>query len=260
MDDSEKIDLNISDFTNDSEKIDLNISDFTNDLEKINFNFLFIEEQIKEFKYNQDKIGIRNGFTENGIKLPSMIESFYNYIFKNQKLPDFKKYMDSYMKENSNWFEEYKKEYKKEYKENSNWFGEKYKEKELENIIISIENGIKYRLWKSFPSFIRDLHFCLLLKSKTNLNVTYNKTLDIEYGIDILINHNNLNFGVKLYTDTKNGNFYRKQKDKRHLSYNNIINIDLSLDLKKCKTCGDIYLYSQNEIELLNAEMAKRSS
>lgn len=206
----------------------MDVFDFANDLEKINFNSLFVEEQIKTFKYNQARSGTKNEYVENTLRLPSMIMPFYDYVFENQKIPEPEKYINELFPINYlSWIKQFDSE---------------------------IQKGIKYRLWKSYPSFIRDLHFCLLLRDRASYfsKIIYNRKLDVEFGIDILINYKEINFGVKLYTYTENGLKFRNKKDRRHLQFDNIIGVELPINLDKCKTCGDIYLYSENEMELLN--------
>ena len=67
-----------------------------------------------------------------------------------------------------------------------------------------IVRGIKARLFRSYPSLVRDLHFCLFLKerAKNDARVIYNIQIDTEIGIDILVEQGSTIYAINLFTPT----------------------------------------------------------
>ena len=207
----------------------MKIYDFPNELENITLTSEAIENQISKFNFKSARTGTYNEEVENRLRLPTMLIPFYDYVFENQKIPEPELFINKLFAEKYiDWIRQY----------NNN---------------VDILKGIKYRLWKSYPSFIRDLHFSLLCKENCNhfSKIIYNRKLDVEYGIDILIVYQNLNFAVKLYTSTDNGFKFRQKKDNRHLRIDDVTSVELPINLNSCKSFGDIYLYSKKEMELM---------
>lgn len=212
----------------------MNNLEFENLLEKINLTSTQIEEII--FNYKLDFLNYRNYEVENKIKFPMFLECFYDNLLKNKTILNQDEFAMHYARLNLEWF----------------------KNQNFSNDILS---GLKARIFRTYPSLIRDLHFCLSLKEKNQYeNVLYNIKLDVSHGIDVLIKKENKLFGVNLYTDTKNACDFRINKYKRHSVLPNIFYIELPVNFHGSKKCGDFFLYGEREMNLLSKIIDKRLS
>jgi hypothetical protein len=87
----------------------------------------------------------------------------------------------------------------------------------------------------------------------TESKVIYNRKLDINEGIDLLIIKNDLNYAINLFTATSRSFQGREKKEKRHKAYNNINYINLPVHFKGSYVCGKFFLYKEDEYgNLLN--------
>jgi len=108
--------------------------------------------------------------------------------------------------------------------------------------------ALKYRCDKAYPSFVRDLHFALYLKTKSkNAKVLYNVDVDSKQGIDLLIEFKGTFFAINLFVDTDDSLYRRTLKKKRHDDYSNVRAIDLPLNLNKANNIGTYNLYGENQ-------------
>jgi hypothetical protein len=97
-----------------------------------------------------------------------------------------------------------------------------------------------------YPSYIRDLHFSLLLSENLkSYNVFYNPIIDVEKGIDLLINNK---YKINLYVKTNKSEYYRQLKYNRHKK-DDYVNIDLALDFNNSKKVGRFYLYDKKHVK-----------
>ncbi|MFP4017682.1 MAG: hypothetical protein ACOC1K_06480 [Nanoarchaeota archaeon] len=196
-----------------------------NYLVDINISYKDIEKQIGN--YSLKFPSTRNKKVERYIKFPIFVDEFYTLLKEKGKIPLQKEFSEYYIK-----------------KHKGKDCIKKLNDKEIKALIA--------RLYRAFPSYIRDLHFGKLLKSKTNFaDIIANSTLDVDKGIDVLIRYNQHQYGVCLYIDTKRSQNFRKSKIK--YQKDGYVYIELPLNLDDCKQVGEFYLYSEKEIiQLLN--------
>ena len=118
--------------------------------------------------------------------------------------------------------------------------------------------GLKARLYRTYPSLIRDLHFSKLLSERANnYKIIYNTNLDIKEGIDLLVIVNKINIAVNLYTKTRRAFVGRNKKENRHTIYDNITYIELPVEFNGSIKIGDFFLYGEREIFELETEIKK---
>jgi hypothetical protein len=112
--------------------------------------------------------------------------------------------------------------------------------------------GLQARVYRTYPSLIRDLHFCLFMKEKallrSNAIVIYNIDLDIEEGIDILLEFKDKLYGINLYTNTSRAIHARTLKSKRHNPFQNVNYVELPVPFKGSKEVGQFFLYGEREL------------
>lgn len=142
-------------------------------------------------------------------------------------------------------------------------FIEKYLElnKNDENVIESTEtlylkNGLMYRLGKAYTSIVRDFHFMIYLKEKTNYDIFYNTKYDLENDIDVGIKHNNKLYGLCLHVGGYNSEFHRDKKKSRHRRFNNVTYIEITINDKDKKSDG-IWLYGENHLNLIDDNISQ---
>jgi hypothetical protein len=198
-----------------------------------------ISEMIKDFtftnlkEYKNDEIEKHNDFSR-------FIDIFYKYVYKHNTIPTQEEFFDIYMAEN-------KVELNTMFKSH-NWG-------------VAEKLGLKHRIYKIYPSFIRDLHASFFLKEKITkyfddkrIKVIYNRELDNKENIDILVAKDDKYFGLKLMTSTRNANKYKNEKFDRHNEpFENVEYIELPLSFNTCPKSGDIFLYGNDDyINVMN--------
>jgi len=212
--------------------IEINLTDYPNILSRISLSPLDIENQIE--KYPLEFSQIRRQDVEWQIKFPPFLPSFYDWVIKKHHVPKQIEFWENYLRKNEGWF-------------NKLNFNDHQKE------------GLKARLYRTYPSLVRDLHFSIVLKNYHGVDkVIYNPKLDIEEGIDIIITHNNAHFAINLYVKTRRAFKGRRKKEFRHRKWSNLIYIELPVDFKNSKRCGEFFLYGKNEIEILEQLIKKK--
>ena len=183
-----------------------------NELELVELSYKDIEEQLSQNEY--EIIPIYDNRIES-MSLPLFAQAFWCYVTYNNKIPSLKEFIDYYLEVNS----------------------DKTKIKRLDSIQTS---GLHGRLSRSYPSLTRDIHFAKLLDDKLDLDILYNLKLDIEKGIDVLIDGR---YGFHLFYDSKRSNNFRKKKITRHDDLDEIIEFDLPFNEKWGKKIGNVFLY-----------------
>ncbi len=195
-----------------------NTEDYENLLPQIKLTTSDIESQIKGFKleFFRDKVNQREDF-------PFFVPPFYKFVLDKNRIPDQNEYWEFYQEENPDYFND----------------------PEHKDLI----PGIKARIFRNMPSFVRDLHFGKYL-SEHELSVIYNQDLDMKEGTDLMITYKDKHYGLSLYTDTPDG---RKNRDRkiRTRKYNgeleNVTYVELPVPFKTSFICGDFFLYGEVE-------------
>ena len=115
--------------------------------------------------------------------------------------------------------------------------------------------GLKARVFRAYPSLVRDIHFAAYIRDSNAFNlVLYNEILDIEHGIDLVIGKNNNLYAVSLFTDTAIARSRRNDKKGRHSKQawmESLIPFDLPIELGRSKKAGEFFLYSEPELSML---------
>ena len=168
---------------------------------------------------------------EDSNSMPPFIDAFYTYIFMHQRILNQKDFYEYYIsfKNNHNLLQEY-----------------------------SVE-GVKSRVYRIYPSLVRELHFILFTRENiTEAEIRYHTNLD-KNGIDMVIIYKEKLYAVRLLMLTYNATKYSdEKKNERHTEFENVKYIDFPLDTKNSGIhCGDFILYGNEElnklIEILNA-------
>ena len=186
--------------------------------------------------YNVTFIDYRNDFVEKKNNIPLFTDSFYKFIFTYNRIPSQDELHLYYM-------ENYKK----------------ILPLTVDSYSDQILFGFKARIFRLYPSLIRDLHFYLYLKENlTNCKIYYNLLLDSTYAIDIIVEYNGIYYGLKLCTDTANSIKYliEKRDERKILVFENVIPIVFLIKLnderKIIQTLGkNLVLYNVSHLNRL---------
>ncbi|MDF2879957.1 MAG: hypothetical protein K0R54_514 [Clostridiaceae bacterium] len=209
------------------------------EIKEVSFDIKAIEDNISKIKYKGQGL-IKDKFVENA-QLPSIAKVFYESIFMRKILtPEtlFKEYL---------------------FKNFINTDNDTYKLKGTEKTYSG--QGIKARVYRAFPSLLRDFHFYVLcFNSKIFENIKYSFITDTQDGIDIMVTYKGENFGISLFVDTARSMQFKKKKYKRH-DYSCLKEICIGINpFDKSTYMGDFALYNKTHIEYLINEIEKQLS
>ena len=166
----------------------------------------------------------RNEKAEWRIAFPMFLTPFYKYVYNNNRVLKQDDFYNYYLSENKIFFD-------------TNKFS------------AEILEGLKARIYRTYPSLVRDLHFSLLVQEKIeDAKVVYNRKLDIEEGIDLLIKLNDILYAINLYTDTARAHIGREKKVSRHTPFDNVKYVELPVNFKGSLKCGNFFLYGETEL------------
>lgn len=165
----------------------------------------------------------RNKEVEWGIKLPMFVYSFYDFIVKNQKMPNQQELYDYYLAINKDFIANLNRP--------------------------DLATGIKARLYRTYPSLVRDIYFNKYIEERIGSKciILYNTKLDVEEGIDLMITTKRNNYGICFFTDTKRAYEGRKAKEHRHILFDNVKYVEMPMNFEGSVKAGDFFLYGEKE-------------
>lgn len=110
--------------------------------------------------------------------------------------------------------------------------------------------ALKGRIFRAYPSLIRDFHFFLLCRNSGKFDrVEYSLKEDCEGGVDLKVYLNDKKLKVRLFVNTRRAQFFLKKKAKRHTFLGEYIDIPMELD--KGTPVGDFKLYNNSHVDLI---------
>lgn len=164
----------------------------------------------------------RNQAVEWGIKFPMFVDAFYDYVIRYKSIPIQQSFFAHYLLFNKTFFDDNKFQ-------------------------PEIVEGLKARIYRTYPSLIRDLYFNKYVKENlSDSSVIYNTILDVKEGIDLMIEKNNSFYAVNLFTDTKRAYHARKIKRQRHTPFENVRYLEFPVNFNDSLKCGNFFLYGSN--------------
>lgn len=206
--------------------------EYKNALDHIKITTIEITRTIINFKL--EFIKVINNDVEYKIKFPTFLDAFYHWVYFKKSIPSQEQFYEHYMTINDAFF----------------------KENKFDDQIIY---AFKARIYRTYPSLVRDLHFSFYLKEKlTKYLIIYSRKLDVEEGIDIIVATNKNFYAINLFTETKRANLGRYLKTNRHSLFENIKYIDVPIQLSKSYKVGDFYLYGESEMQYIDKFITER--
>lgn len=189
-----------------------------------------IERQIE--KYRLRFLPIRDPRVEWETKFPMFVDTFNLMLKENNLIPSQDEFVERYFRDNA---------------------------AELANVLTrSMKKGLEARLRRTYPSFVRDVHFGALLGER-GLDVSYDRDVDVCAGVDHIIQYKGLTFHIHCFVSTKAGRMGRRIKNKRHEFSGIHLDIKMDLGAKSAKKVGDFYLYSDGHVDRVIQSMEAAS-
>lgn len=200
----------------------------------VNFDVKKFEDFLKNIPYKGINM-IKDTVVEN-TAIPSMIKVFYEMVFLNE-IPTPETFFNRYIKKHFDIIDKQTVKIKNT------------------SIILNLD-GLKGRVYRTYPSLIRDYHFYMLCNNTEDFTaVKYSFLTDCNEGVDLLIKYKNTDFAVSLFVDTKRSNSFKRKKYSRH-NYSNLKEVCVRINpFDKENYIGDYALYSQKHIQALLRDM-----
>ena len=172
--------------------------------------------------------GRKNSMVEWQMSFPAFVRSFYDHIYENSHIPNQQQLFDYYLDNNEG-------------------------NKTIDGLTSEQFKGLRSRIYRALPSYVRDIHFAKMVDKGTNFNVATSIDLDMNQGVDILIQENQFKYSINLYVDTQRSKVARYKKEDRHDKDSDYIDIEFPISFEKAKGVGDFYLYGEGQlVKLLN--------
>lgn len=191
------------------------------------------EEKIETIRYTP----YRDALDEEGVEktqFPPIIFPFYNTIFCKGWIPYVPTLLAAY-------YEMYSDEILVN-GETVTFQGQTFRKRDVDG-----------RILRTYPSLLRDFHFYLtLVKEDCFDEVCYSCQTDIT-GKDIVIRHNDYEYEISLFANTKRSRKFKGIKNQYRHTYGK--EIQLSLNMNKAKKCGNIFVYGEEEVEIIKNEI-----
>jgi len=173
--------------------------------------------------------------------LPPLIKPFYFLVIKNGNVPDEMLFVKTYLKKYFKWLPNNQCQILPEY--DSNGAGTLYD-----------TLGVKYRIQKTYPSLIRDLHmYLMLVEENKNYNldeIRYSFFADYCDGRDITVKHQGKDTFIHLFLSSFNSNKYRNSKKTTRHSYEGV-NLECGIDKTSCQKKGKFMLFTKSDVLIL---------
>ena len=200
-------------------------TDYPNQLGLLSVSAQQVYEQARTIRLSF--LNVHNWQVERGIRFPEFIKAFYNYIYRNHRLPTQEEYYQFYLNVNRDFFSQ-------------NFFGQ------------DIYTGLKARVFRTYPSLVRDIYFNKLLEENNRgYEIVYNINLDLVRDIDTMLINNGRFWAACLYIQTRRANVARRWKEDRHVRFDNVNYVEFPVSFNDRHKVGDFFLYGANEIQTL---------
>lgn len=102
------------------------------------------------------------------------------------------------------------------------------------------------RVARAYPSFVRDVYFCALLREQ-GLHVEYSPTQDVEEGVDLVVMHASRRVQLHLFLASVRARQGRAKKNRRHDFAGE--HLDIVLQPNECKSVGAFWLPTLTHVQ-----------
>lgn len=198
------------------------------------------QNQISKISYETFYDHYRNFCDEKHVEntnLPYAVFPFYAFVFKHNAIPHPSEFLDEYFILYDESFDVIDKE------------------KIKYNGLVLDKRAVIARVLRAYPSIIRDFHFYIMLSNEKCFDrVKYSCVSDIE-GIDLIVAHDNRKYHLALYLGTRRAKAFKIIKN--FFRHKKVREIEMPLAIDKAYRCGDIYLYTKDNMEIIKQKILK---
>ena len=163
---------------------------------------------------------------ENNDKIPILLDAFMDFRYKHKRIPSQKEYAKNFVCKN-------------------------WGDKEVRRLLKrkNLRNALYLRLFRAYPSFVRDALLYGYLKYK-KVNISYDYEKDIR-GVDfVIVGKSKTAYNIHCYVEASFGRTdWREKKNHRH-NYTGV-HIDLKLKRHQCVGIGNFLFYTDDQINRL---------
>ncbi len=184
-----------------------------------------IEQQISSYALHFD--AVKDKDVEWKVRAPHFIPPFIELLDKHARVPTQTEYVNYYMQSRGAEVE----------KEFARWSDAEREHK---------HRALIARLERAYPSFVRDLYFCALLR-ENGLAVEYDPVQDVEGGVDLIAAHAGQELQVHVFLDSPRSKQGRAKKDRRHTFAGE--HLDVPLRPNECRRVGAFWLPTLEHVE-----------
>ena len=101
------------------------------------------------------------------------------------------------------------------------------------------KRALMARLKRAYPSFVRDLYFCALLR-ENGIAAEYDAAQDVEGGVDLIVSNGARKLQAHVFLDSPRAKQGRAKKDRRHAFTGEHLDVILRPD--ECRHVGAFWL------------------
>ncbi|MCA0232060.1 MAG: hypothetical protein LCH91_16435 [Bacteroidetes bacterium] len=208
---------------------------------KVNWTSALIEQQVASLAYSGENL-LRDAEVEKA-KLPPFALAFYKFLFFKGQIPTEQELWTQYLIAHFGVLDETRIQFFRK----GTW--RVYK-----------ADAVKARLFRSFPSLIRDFHFFVLCQESGRFQeVKYSLRDDYFNGVDLTLTYQNKTFRVAVMLNSERARQFKEQKYSRHAETDEQ-EVILLFDLPRSEqNKGKIKLFSSQHIQQLITELEKRT-
>lgn len=192
-----------------------------------------LEKALLNIKY-KGRGKIKDLHVENG-RIPSIAKTFYLTLF-HYGLPSPEQLINMYFLKHK----AHETEHTIKFKGSNQYFS---------------KTGVEGRIYRTYPSLIRDYHFFLSCKEMNEFDDVFYSFRRDQDGVDTVIKYKGQEFAIALFVDTPRSRSYKKKKYNRHETLD-IPEICITINpFDKSTYIGDYALYQKYHIDNMIKEM-----
>ena len=111
---------------------------------------------------------------------------------------------------------------------------------------------LRDRVYRAYYSLIREIHFAMML-SDLDLKVVYSTEIDLDKGIDVLIDNQGITYGLHLFLDSKRSIQHRQRKKRSEYD----VDVSIEVPFTSGRAVGGFDLYTTEYIVDVLEEIIK---
>jgi len=215
----------------------IKLETYKNQIDLISIPSEKIEKQIQNLKVRF--LPNKSKKIEDKVKIPSFVKVFLYYINKKNKLPTQEEFAKLFLQATT--------------KNDKYYTPKNFEEKK----------ALKARIYRVYPSLIRELHFIRKIYEDDFFEETiYNFELDLRKGFDLVVKTGKVYYGLKIFVSTRRSHMYLDKKKYRQDNDVELYKLNVPFNFKDRpkNNKSDIFLYEDEDIKNIYGQIIKHLS